>query len=66
MKLIKKTNKYIVGTSSATAILGSKVRRNFDSGLSVEVNNEQFETLVTKLRWAEEVPIEIEEVSNDG
>jgi hypothetical protein len=51
---IKKTNKYLVGTSSATAILGKELKLKFDEGEFIEVTTEQGETMIN-LGWGEEV-----------
>ena len=51
---IQKTNNYLVGTSSATQIIGKEKKLEFDEGKVVEVTEEQG-AIMLKNGWAVEV-----------
>ena len=48
--LIKKSDKYKVGVSSITEIVGKVKKLEFDEGKEIEVTEEQFERIY-KLGW---------------
>lgn len=61
--LITKSDKYLVGTSSITEIVGKEKKLEFDEGKEIEVTPEQHKT-IWALKWCKEAPVN--EVENGG